>query len=84
MALSIKSAEADRLARELAEATGESLTEAVTKALEERLARRKQRRGPRRLKDELLDIGRRCTTLPVLDGRTPEEILGYDERGLPA
>jgi antitoxin VapB len=36
MALSIKTEEADRLARELARLTGESLTEAVTTALRER------------------------------------------------
>ena len=37
MALNIKSAETDRLARELAALTGESITEAVTRALEQRL-----------------------------------------------
>ncbi|MCC7267340.1 MAG: type II toxin-antitoxin system VapB family antitoxin [Caulobacteraceae bacterium] len=39
MALSIKTAEADRLARELSRVTGETMTEAVTVALRERLAR---------------------------------------------
>ncbi|ATQ41736.1 type II toxin-antitoxin system VapB family antitoxin [Caulobacter mirabilis] len=39
MALSIKTEEADRLARELAALTGETLTDAVTNALRERLAR---------------------------------------------
>ncbi|MEQ1930898.1 MAG: type II toxin-antitoxin system VapB family antitoxin [Parvularculaceae bacterium] len=39
MALSIKTEEADRLARKLAAATGETMTEAVTRALEERLER---------------------------------------------
>jgi len=42
MALSIKTDEADRLARELAKLTGESLTDAVTVALRERLARQRQ------------------------------------------
>jgi antitoxin VapB len=31
----------------------------------------------------LRDIGERCAKLPVLDDRTPDEILGYDEHGLP-
>lgn len=44
MALSIKTDEADRLARDLAKLTGESLTEAVTAALRERLARERARR----------------------------------------
>jgi antitoxin VapB len=39
MALSIKTEEADRLARELARLTGETMTEAVTRALRERLER---------------------------------------------
>jgi antitoxin VapB len=39
MALSIKTVEADALARRLARLTGESMTEAVTLALRERLAR---------------------------------------------
>ena len=39
MALSIKTAEADELARSLSRLTGESMTEAVTIALRERLAR---------------------------------------------
>ena len=39
MALSIKTAEADELARSLAQLTGETMTQAVTVALRERLAR---------------------------------------------
>jgi antitoxin VapB len=39
MALSIKTEEADRLARELTRLTGETLTEAVTTALRERCDR---------------------------------------------
>jgi antitoxin VapB len=44
MALSIKTVEADKLARSLARLTGESMTEAVTTALRERLARERARR----------------------------------------
>jgi antitoxin VapB len=84
MALSIKDPEADRLARELASRTGETLTEAVVVALRERLARETGRTRSIALRDELAAIRRRCAALPVLDGRTIEEILGYDERGLPA
>ena len=83
MALSIKHPEADRLARELSKRTGEGLTEAVVKALRERLAREQQRIRGRRLSDELLAIGERCAALPVLDGRTADDVLGYDEYGLP-
>lgn len=82
MALSIKDPEADRLARELAARTGETLTEAVVVALRERLARQTGRSGIVPLRDELAAIRRRCAALPVLDDRSAEEILGYDDRGL--
>lgn len=83
MALSIKDPEADRLARELAARTGETLTEAVVVALRERLARHAGRTRPVPLHEDLAAIRRRCAALPVIDSRSAEEILGYDERGLP-
>ena len=82
MALSIKSDEADRLARALAAETGETLTQAVEVALRERLARQRQRRGggmARRLTRLASDVA----TLHVADARTPEEIIGYDASGFP-
>lgn len=82
MALSIKDPEADRLAREVANATGETLTAAVVQSLRERLARVRRRQG-RHLSAEILKIGRRCAELPVKDTRSDDEIVGYDERGLP-
>ena len=82
MALSIKDPEADRLAREVAKVTGESLTTAVVQSLRERLARLRRPRG-RPLREELLKIGQRCSRLPVKDRRPAEEVIGYDENGLP-
>ena len=38
----------------------------------------------RRLVDEINAIADHCSSLPVLDDRSPEEILGYDEIGLPS
>ena len=83
MALSIKHPEADRLARDLAATTGETLTDAVISALRERLRRERGRIHGSRLRDELLAIRRRCAALPVEDWRTPDEVLGYDEHGIP-
>lgn len=83
MALSIKNAEADRLARELAELTGEGLTEAVIIALKERLRRERGRVYPVPLREELAVIRERCTRLPVQDDRSPDEIIGYDGKGVP-
>lgn len=83
MALSIKNPEVDRLARELSALTGESMTEAILVALRERLRREQGKAYPVPLREELQAIRERCSALPVLDERTPEEILGYDEKGLP-
>ena len=66
----------------MAKATGESLSTAVVESLRERLARVRRMRGPR-LSEELLKIGRRCARLAVKDKRSADEIIGYDERGLP-
>ena len=83
MALNIKHAEADALARRLAEVTGQSITEAVIKALREQLRRETGKRSVRRLEEELRMISRRCSKLPDRDTRGPEEIIGFDEHGLP-
>ena len=83
MSLNIKDAETDRLAREVADLAGESITQAVRRALEERHERLKRRGRRRSVADELLRIGDRCAALPDLDKRTADEILGYDEVGLP-
>jgi antitoxin VapB len=84
MPLSIKDPEADRLARELADATGENLTTAVAVALRERLERVRGLPGHQDLAVELTGIALRCAALPVLDDRPEDEILGYDAHGLPA
>ena len=81
MALSIKNPEAEELARRVAAESGESLTQAIIHALEERLERLKGRRRAPDLKETLLAISSRCSALPDLDPRHPDEILGYDERG---
>ncbi|MCG8359907.1 MAG: type II toxin-antitoxin system VapB family antitoxin [Kiloniellales bacterium] len=83
MGLNIKNERAHRLAKELASLTGESLTSAVTLALEQRLNREKAKRNRTGLAERLMEIGRRSASRPVLDDRSPEEILGYDESGLP-
>ncbi|MGH2968655.1 MAG: type II toxin-antitoxin system VapB family antitoxin [Solirubrobacteraceae bacterium] len=84
MALNIKHPEADRLARDLATTTGESLTTAVTVALRERLERVRGAASADTVADELNTIALRCAVLPVLDDRSDDDVLGYDEHGLPA
>lgn len=83
MAMNIRNSETEKLAEALAELTGETKTEAVTKALRDRLARIRRAQSRRRLADELDAIARHCASLPVLDPRSADEIIGYDARGVP-
>jgi antitoxin VapB len=82
MALSIKSEEADRLARELAAETGETLTEAVETALRERLDREHAKHAAG-MRTRLARLAADVAALPVVNDRTPEKIIGYDDTGLP-
>ena len=85
MALSLKDRETDSLARQVASLTGETLTEAVRGALRERLRHEQLKRGERPWDDDAIQaIINRCAALPVLDTRSDDEILGYDENGLPS
>jgi antitoxin VapB len=83
MALNIRNKEAERLAAALSKLTGETKTEAVIRALRDRLDRLRRDRSKRRLADELDEIAKHCARLPVRDERSADEILGYDEHGLP-
>lgn len=84
MALNIRNRRTEELAELLARLTGETKTEAVTKALHDRLERIRRGWGVRNPVRDLDDIARHCASLPVLDERDDDQILGYDERGLPA
>jgi antitoxin VapB len=85
MAIQINNPEVEELAQELIKYTGESVQQAVANALRERLDRVQAKHDPAEaLAQELLQIGRDCATLPVLDDRTPEAILGYTADGLPS
>ena len=83
MALNIRNAKTEQLAAAVAQMTGETKTQAVTQALRERLSRLRRERHRRSLADELDEIALHCARLPVHDPRPAEEILGYDENGLP-
>ncbi|TIO80814.1 MAG: PSK operon transcription factor [Mesorhizobium sp.] len=83
MALSIKDPETERLARTLAERTSETITIATRRALEERLRRLGSEARKAALLEDLAASRRRWSALPVLDNRSAEEIIGYDENGLP-
>lgn len=87
MALSIKNREVEELARELARITKKPITEAVRDSLKRELERAKVIATARPRDDDyverILEIGRRCAALPVLDDRSADAILGYGDDGLP-
>jgi antitoxin VapB len=83
MSLNIKSEEAHRLARELANATGESMTAAVSEAIRERLERV---RGSSKegLAERLLKIGQDCAAHLKEPYKSIDiDKLLYDEKGMP-
>jgi antitoxin VapB len=83
MALSIKDPETDRLARRLARLTGKSITESVTAALRAHLEQEQRRRGKHIDRAKVAEIVADIAALPVADDRSPDELIGYDDLGLP-
>ncbi len=83
MPLSIRNSEVERLARSLSRLTGEGLTETILRALRERHQRIRSARQQERLMEDLVAIARRAAALPELDRRSQDEIIAYDEHGLP-
>jgi antitoxin VapB len=83
MALNIKDPRVDRLARDLAAVTGESITTAVGQALTERLERVQGGATLDRKRTAIRHAQAAFAAMPVHDARSAEDIIGYDERGLP-
>ena len=83
MPLNIKDADTHALAKRLASLTGESLTKAVKRAIQERLAQVERTRDGTGLADELDRIALHCAGLPRRDRRSADEVVGYDEHGIP-
>jgi antitoxin VapB len=83
MAINIKNAETEQLARELAELTGESMTSAITAAVRDRLEKIRAAEGDD-LAERLIRIGKDCAKHLKEPFRTIDhgELL-YDETGLP-
>ncbi len=86
-------ADTERLARKLAEASGKPLPQVVKEAIEASAAaagvKAEQPEAGASLllcREELLarmnEITTRVARLPVLDTRSEDEILGYDEHGV--
>ena len=84
MPLNIKDADTHALAKRLASLTGESLTKAVKYAIQAKLAQVEKTQGAALLAEELDYIALQCAKLPRRDRRSADQIIGYDESGLPA
>lgn len=80
MAININDDQTEALVGKLAELTGETPAEVVRIAVAERLQRV---HGARDLRDELNKIALQCASRPVISNMTDDEILGYDEFGIP-
>lgn len=80
--MNIRSAKVDELVQRLARLTGEDIETALERAIEERLSRVGSPVGDRRA--AMTSFFERAASLPVLDSRSAEEILGYDRLGLPS
>jgi antitoxin VapB len=84
MSLNIKNPATVALVDELARRQGISKTAAIHQALTERLHRMGYGDvAQERLLSEMQAIRRRVARLPELDSRSDEEIIGYDEHGIP-
>jgi len=84
VSLNIKNPATVALADELARRQGISKTAAIHLALSERLHRMGYGSvAQERLLGELRAIRERIARLPELDSRSDEEIIGYDEHGIP-
>ena len=85
MPLNIKDERTHEAARELARLRGTTITEAVAGAVREALAREREIPLAREAADAAaLDaIALSCASLPLRDSRSAEQILGYDDKGLP-
>jgi len=77
--LYIKNPAAHRLAEQISKRMGVTLSDAVVSALEEKI--QKTGRSLNRVRVDALCA--KIASLPVLDARTPDEILGYDKFGIP-
>ena len=83
MPLHIKDADTHSMAKRLANLTGESLSKAVKRAIQEKLTRLERTRDGVALADELDRIALHCAGLPRRHRRSADEVIGYDENGLP-
>ena len=85
MGVLIKRPETEDKIRELAERTGETITDAVDRAVEERLTRIGNRKRAGRVDWQRLEklVSKVRSSPSINDHLTDDELVGYDETGVP-
>ncbi len=86
MALSIKNRELEEISRELARVTGKPITEALLEGAKRELQRQKQIHSILERSNRFArawEIAQRVSDMPDVGTMTDDEILGYDEFGVP-
>jgi antitoxin VapB len=85
MGILIKRPETEEKIRELAARTGETITDAVDRAIDERLAKLGPRKPAGRVDWSRLDaLIAKVKAAPALNAEmTDDEIVGYDDQGVP-
>jgi antitoxin VapB len=81
MALCIKNPQVEKLAREIIAITGGNITQVIIKALQDKLERLHRRNEYTDIVKEIMTISNRCSSIPDIDKRDPDEILGYNSNG---
>lgn len=81
MGISIKNTEVEDAVRRLAAQKGVDLTEAIRVAVEHELERSRPNAEARLAR--MRAVADRIAALPVRDSHSDEEIIGYDDAGLP-
>ena len=85
MGILIRNSETEAKVRKLAKRTGRSLTAAIDHAVDQELAKLARPRPKKGYVDreKLAEVLKYFDSLPVDDPRSHEEIVGYDDHGVP-
>jgi antitoxin VapB len=70
--------------KQQAEAHHRSVNKEVIALLESLRIRPQPALTPEEKRARIEEISRRCAALPILDARSEDDILGYDENGIPS
>lgn len=84
MALSIKDADTDRLVRRYAQLKGLSYTRAIRVAVTNALEKEHALPEGESFMERIRRIQDRVAAYPRFDSRSADDIIGYDEHGLPS